>query len=532
METSSRILLACGALFWAVAGGWAAPGNASDENACKSLAQADFSGVTDAPTQIVSAELVQASKNVPAYCEVKGYVEPAVGFLLGLPLHDWNGKFLEHGCSGFCGGDLADVARRYPGYYMLGSLRRGYAALMFDGGHVAGGVSPLWAYNNLQAQFDFGIRGAHVAALAGKAITEHYYKAVPSKSYFTGCGGGVGQQALSEAQRYPWDFDGIISGTPSPTFSGPAMTRLWTERALAGTLNEADLKFVYEKAVAKCDMDDGVKDGVIGDPLHCKFDPAELLCSPTQKTGCLTASQVEAVKKVYSGPTTSRGEKINNGGPLPGSEIYWIEGDFNSPTWYGEYFRYMGFIPPPGPAWKPADFDFNRDYKRLRMAESVVGAADNPDLREFKAAGGKLLLYRGAQDESAVTVDAIDYYETVEKTMGGRDVTQNFLRFFLVPGMIHCSNGPGPFAVDYLTYLERWVEKGQAPDQLIGAHMDTTDTTESFRVMFPLDSGIPVSFTRPIYPYPFFAKYKGTGNPNDAANFEPIDSGSRGGRKP
>jgi hypothetical protein len=517
-------------LLWAAAAGWAAPPSSSDADACKSLAQADFMGVTDAPTEIVGAHLVPASKDVPAYCELKGYVAPAVGFLLGLPVHDWNGKFLEHGCGEFCGDDLAEVARQYPGYYLLGSLHRGYAALMFDGGH-AGSSSPLWAHNNLQAQFDFGIRGAHVAALAGKAITEHYYKAIPSKSYFTGCS-VVGMQALSEAQRFPWDFDGIIAGTPSPTFAGPMMNYLWAERAVAGTLDKANLRLVYDSVVAKCDMDDGVKDGVISDPVHCKFDPAELTCGPGQKTACLTATQVEAVKKIYSGPTNGRGEKLTSGGPLPGSEINWIGSYLNPPSWSDDYFRYLGFMPPPGRGWKPADFDFDRDYKRLLMAESILGATDNPDLRKFKAAGGKLLLYRGAQDESAIATDAIDYYRTVEKTMGGHDATQDFARLFLVPGMIHCSNGPGAFAVDYLSYLERWVEKGEAPDKLIGAHMDTSDTSLPFRVMFPLDSGTPVSFTRPIYPYPFYAKYKGAGNPNDAANFEPVDPGVLSERKP
>jgi len=365
-----------------------------------------------------------------------------------------------------------------------------------------------------------------VAALAGKAITEHYYKTPSAKSFFSGCSSG-GQQALSEAQRFPWDFDGILSGAPSPTFSGPMMYYLWSARALIGTVDRADLELLHAGAVAKCDMDDGVGDGVIGDPLHCPFDPAELLCKRGQTAHCLTTAQVAAIRKVYSGPTTSQGERIYTGGPLPGSELNWMTDDLsgayvlggNAAPWSKEYFAYVGFMPAPGPTWKPEDFDFDRDYKRLRMAESLFGAADNPDLRKFKAAGGKLILYQGGADQSDIPTDAIDYYETAEKTMGGRAATQEFFRLFVIPGMNHCNGGAGAFAIDYLTYLEAWVERGEAPEAMIGAHVRSDNYDDWTR--FPLNPA-KVSFTRPVYPYPVRAKYKGAGDPNSAASFGPI----------
>ena len=234
------------------------------------------------------------------------------------------------------------------------------------------------------------------------------------------------------------------------------MYYLWAGRTLHGTVTQADLKMLHEKVVAQCDMDDGVKDGVIGDPRHCKFEPATLLCKSGQTAECLTASQIEAVKKVYSGPTTSRGEKIYTGGPMPGSELNWINDEGccayvsskGIARWSGDYFGYVGFMPAPGPSWKMADFDFDRDYKRLRMSESLFGAADNPDLRKFKAAGGKMILYQGWQDESDIPTDSINYYETAEKTMGGRAATQDFFRLFMVPGMNHCTAGAEAFAID------------------------------------------------------------------------------------
>lgn len=493
--------------------------------ACKALEVVDFTGVLDAPAQVTSAKFVEAHGDVPAYCQAIGVVKPSVGFLLRLPTSHWNGKFYEHGCGGFCGSiNLTGEAS----IAFAGPLRRGYAYLTFDGGHTGGIFSSEWAYNNLQAQIDFGFRGAHVAALAGKAVIAHFYGKPPAKSYFAGCSTG-GQQGLSEAQRFPWDFDGIIAGAPSPTFSGPMMNYVWAGKHLSGVVTQSDLAMLHEKVLQQCDLDDGVSDGVVSDPRHCRVNPAKLLCKSGQTTNCLSGAKVDAIEKVYAGPTTSTGEKIYTGGPLPGSELNWINDDpccayVNSqgiPDGAPTYFQYAGFMPAPGPSWKIQDFDFDRDYKRLRTSESLFGAADNPDLRKFKAAGGKLLMYQGLQDESDIPADAIDYYETTEKTMGGRASTQDFFRLFVIPGMNHCSGGPGPYAVDYLAYLEPWVEQGRAPDMMLGAHVKNKNWLEAYILSFPLDSSTPITFTRPIYPYPTLARYAGQGNPNDAVNWGP-----------
>jgi hypothetical protein len=501
----------------------AAEGTAASVTQCEAMRHVDFSRLTDAPTQIEDSKVVAAGPEGPAYCRVQGYVSSAVGFEVRLPIADWNGKILEVGCGGFCG---------VPNEVAFCPLHRGYACVLTDLGHhgVEGGE---WGYNNLQAQIDFGFRGAHVAALAGKAVTEYYYKRAPSKSYFQGCSSG-GQQALSEAQRYPWDFDGIIAGAPSPTFSGPMMNYAWAKRALTGAdgrplLTRATLEFVHAAALARCAVGDGARHGFIEDPRTCKFDPAELLCRAGKVTQCLNDAQVQAVKKVYAGPMTSRGEKTYTGGPAPGSELNWVDGEAapyvysdGSETWPEQYFAYIGFVPAPGPGWKAADFDFDRDYKRLETTEAIFGAANDPDLRKFKAAGGKLILYQGWSDQSDIPADSIDDYETTEKTMGGPGPTQEFFRAFLVPGMNHCTGGPGPFAVDYLSYLEAWVEQGHAPDKMLGAHVHGLNWGQSFVLKYPLDPALPVDFTRPIYPYPRLAKFTGHGNPDDAANFVPV----------
>ena len=512
---------------------------------CKALASADFSTIEDAPTQVIAASPVAGTDKVLAHCQVQGYVAPQVGFKIGLPSPaTWNGKFFEVGCGGGCGDTDYFGMPRACGE----PLERGYACIAFNGGN-SGGDGLLWAANNLQALVDFGYRGAHVTALAGKAIIERYYGKPPVHAYFCGCSTG-GRMALIEAQRFPWDFDGIISGAPWINDTDSAMNFVWANRALKGRdgkpiVNRADLKLVHEAVLAKCDMDDGVRDGVIGNPLACKFDPHELICKAGKNSGCLTRAQADAVQKVYDGPSNSKGEKTYISGAAVGSEMGWVDDALDyirsdnlpggSESWALDYFRYM-VMPPGGPQWQLTDFDFDRDYKRFGagVQESLLNAA-NPDLRRFKAAGGKLLIYQGWNDQSDLPQMTIDYYATVSKTMGGCKSTEDFARLFVIPGMLHCTGGDGPFAVDYLSSLERWVENGQPPDKLIGSHVDdaylarlggqhivagSSDIgaydgpakfTGALMLKLPLDSKVPVS------------KYKGSGDPTNAGNFGPVE---------
>ena len=524
---------------------WAQAPNtsASPDTGCAALASVDFSGIQDAPTQIVDAKLTEASDGQPAYCQIQGYIWPQVGFEVRLPISHWNGKFFELGCGGRCGTFA---------WMMWCPLQRGYACIASDMGHSGKNQDMLWAYNNLQALIDFDTRGAHVAALAGKAITEHYYSKAPDKAYFIGCSNG-GLQALVEAQRFPWDFNGIISLDGVPNLSDIDMEQVWGARTLRGEdghalLTHQELQLVHNAALASCDMDDGVKDGVISDPYQCKFDPSELICKSGVKTACLSEAQVDAVKKIYAGPTTRKGEKLSYiRGPTPGSELGWIDDNVGmdyihsgsglggSEEWVLEAFRYADFTPAPGPHWKLTDFDFDRDYTRLGVSETLWDAS-NPDLRKFKGAGGKLIVAQGWNDQSVVPAVNIGYYQLAEKTMGGRAATQEFFRLFVVPGMEHCTGGAGAFAIDYVSYLEKWVENGQAPDKLVGAHVDEQYLLQhsvidgqqygawigALQLKFPLDPAIPVTFTRPIYPYPVLAKYRGTGDPSRAENFHAV----------
>lgn len=497
---------------------------------CRTLAAAGFSDIPDAPTQIVETKETKG-EDVPTYCHVKGYISPSIGFRLALPWH-WNGKFVEGGCGRHCGADsLVDK----DGDWFLATnvcgpaLRKGYACIWSDMGHPGTGSDALWGFNSLQAKLDWGFRATHVAALAGKAIVERFYAEAPKRSYFNGCSTG-GRQALQEAQRFPWDFDGIIAGAPPVDLASLYVAFAWEFQATRDhrgrvLVGESEGKLLTDAAMAKCDLDDGVKDGIISDPLHCAFDPSELACKSGQTRDCLRSEQLAALAKIYAGPATPEGVRLTLGSLiLPGNEYTVLKGLSGLERAKGlvaDGLRYLFFFPEESPTWTLRDFDFSRDYKRLGVMGSLYDAS-NPDLRKFKAAGGKILVYQGMND-SFLARQAIDYYETVERTMGGRKETQSFFRLFVLPGVDHCGGGDGADTVDYLSALEAWVEEDKAPDWLIAARLKgNPDVFQKFLhpPSFPLDPQR-IQFTRPVYPYPIGAKYTGRGDPNDAANFTP-----------
>jgi len=486
---------------------------------CESLSRDDFSTIPDAGTQIVELRTISADGESPAYCRVIGYVAPQIGFELRLPLEGWNHKFLQLGCIGHCG-STGVIEQMCP-------LSRGYACIASDDGHRGTVLDALWADQNWQAKLDWGFRSPHVTSLAGKAIIRRFYGAPPARSYFLGRSTG-GRQALQEAQRFPWDFDGIVALNPPPDLARAYMTFAWGNQATHDEhgqplLSSADLKLLSNSAIAKCDLSDGVKDGIIGDPLNCSFDPSELTCQTKRVSECLAPRQVEAARKVYGGPTTPAGIRLTPGGPAVGSE-------FGDPAhdngWRGSYLskgstteilataglRYLFFQTDPGQNWTLRDFDFHRDYQRLGVAQALYDAS-NPDLRTFRNAGGKLLIFQGLNDVAALPRSTIDYYQAVERMMGGRLPTQEFARLFLLPGLDHVDIGPGADTIDHLGALEAWVERGQAPDRIIASRLSGDGNSGRGSVQF----------TRPLYPYPLRARYNGIGNTDDAANFSPVE---------
>lgn len=519
--------------------------------ACRSLERVDFSVIEDAPAQVMEAAATEASGDVPAHCHVQGYIWPQVGFELQLPLSGWSGRIIQIGGGG-SGGYTRTGGKLIRGWCDE-ALRRGYACIVSNMGHHStregSGQNTmadyLWAYNNLQAEVDFGFRSTHVTALAGNAIANHYYGIAPKFSYFLGCSGG-GRQALVEAQRFPWDFDGIVAIEPGMNRSSVSMALHWNLRVTRdergkALFSSADIDLLHKAVLARCDANDGLKDGVITDPRACDFEPGQVQCKTGQSTDCLSAAQVAAARQIYSGPMDSTGKALYHGATL-GSEKGANTFSLGAAPWskgWTDIYRYLAFMPDAGPSWKAEDFDFDTDYKRSGMTEALQ-ASNNPDLRRFKAAGGKLLIMQGWHDDgSPMPMATVDYYETVERTMGGRQATQDFARLFMMPGRGHCQGGPGANAVDYMSYLEAWVEQGRAPEMMVASHVernvDWTDSA-SFKANWadwsdylksPQALGAKAKFTRPLYPHPLQARYKGSGDPNDYRSFEPVEPAPR-----
>jgi feruloyl esterase len=499
---------------------------------------ANFQDVPDAPMQVTAAAEVAAkddSKDGSSYCMVNGYISPNITFKMGLP-YRWNGRLLHVGCGGHCG-----VTTNFDSS-CADPMRKGHACIVSDMGHQGTTPDGVWAYNNLAAKVDWGFRATHVVTIAGKAVTNSFYEVPPSHSYFVG-GSTGGRQALQAAQKFPWDFDGIVAIAPPVDLSTIYMTFAWGARVLHGTngkpiLGRDELHLLTAAAIKQCDMDDGLSDQIIGDPLRCDFDPGVLACSDVKHRECLTQEQVDAARKVYAGPTNSAGEKLSLGGPVPGSELgKWDEEPttgwatsylFNGDTHPGykrtalEGFRYLFFWPDAGPKWQLSDFDFDKDSRRMSMRQ-VLYDSSNPDLRRFKAAGGKLMILQGLDDNSVLPRATIDYYETATRTMGGNEATKSFFRMFLFPGVGHgLYGGRGAGVVDYLTAIEQWVERNEAPERLVAVRLREQ---RLFRpAVFPIEPE-QIEFSRPVYPYPIRAIYKGWGDPDSAGSFRPSDPG-------
>lgn len=510
----------------------AAPEAASPQAACEALRLADFAATAEAPASVMETVLADAAGEVPAACLVRGYVAPQVGFELKLPAAHWNGGLVEVGSGGFAGS--AEV----PADRMVcdDAVRRGYACIHSDQGHTTGPIDKanasldgLWAYGNLQAELDYAYRSLHVLLLAEKAIAARYYGSQARHAYFIGCSNG-GRQALVAAQRFPWDFDGILAMEPAIDLSGAFTTFLYDLRALSDAdgkplFSPAELELMRSSAVAACDADDGLRDGIIGNPPACRFDPAQLQCAAGQQSGCLTPAQVAAAQKVKAGARTSQGRALYRGHTMPGAETGVFGFGVTRPVAaraVAEFFRYLAFQPDAGPGWKPADFDFDADYQHEGVMEGLYASA-NPDLRAFQEAGGKLLLVQGWLDSGTpFPLRTIDYYETLGRVAGGREQAMGFARLFMVPGRDHCGGGPGAGAADYFGSLERWVEQGEAPAMIEAVHPDPVMPADfiSGRV-----DPARVRFSRPLYPWPAWARYKGSGDPNDWRSFKPAASG-------
>jgi feruloyl esterase len=426
--------------------------------------------------------------NIPAHCRVQLTLKPTsdslINMELWLPVQNWNGKFMGVGNGGFAGSIQGRTSE------MPDALRRGYATAGTDTGHQEPGGD--WAIGHPEKMIDFGYRSTHEMTLKAKEIVKAFYDQPAKYSYFKGCSTG-GRMALMEAQRYPADYNGIIAGSLANRH-----IHMWTagvarsielSRHPEGNLTAEKAALVNQTVADACDA---LKEGFLNNPRQCTVNFSKLLCAAGKDDDtCLTAAQLRTVNTFYGGVKNTNGKLIFSGQAL-GNPILPLRGTNQAPGGVFDIVRIA--FNDPNLDWQK--FDLDRDMPIIDKALGYVDSV-NPDLGTFKQSGGKLLLTHGWADTGITPENTIWYYDSILDKMGRNQ--SDWMRLFMAPGMGHCGGGPGVNTFDSIGTLENWVEKGVAPDQMMGKGAE--------------------GLTRPLCPYPQYAEYKGIGSLRDAANW-------------
>jgi len=450
--------------------------------------------VTDSSYAPVPAEIPM--------CRLAGRIEGTIGIEVWLPVPDkWNRRLLGAGVGGDAGRfNYTDMGRR---------LNEGFVTYSTDSGHKASNAR--WM-TEPKARVDYEHRATHLSALAAKHLSHWYYGEAPQHSYYLGCSGG-GRQGLKEMQKYPDDFDGIVSGAPGPYMPLQSVRMMWfaleQKHNPDAALTDADWD-LYEQAVTrKCDMDDGVADGIIENPAGCEFDTGSLACRGDIRENCLSEPKIEMLNEIVVPMVDEQGRPMDfglypgvrtrPGPPSPLLRAMWADAVYDDPDWDEETFQRT------------------RDLDRVNEVMPDL-RADNPEIGNFIARGGKAIIYQGWWDPSVVAGPTLDYYRALTKTQGGIDRLSDSVRLFMVPGMYHCRRGPGADQFggsgqvswngdpqrDILWALIRWVEEDVAPNRLKASKMEGDETV----------------FTRTLCPFPERAYFTGEGDNRDANAYQ------------
>ena len=436
---------------------------------------------------------------LPAFCRVALTLTPSadsdIKAEVWLPdMATWNGKFQEVGNGGWAG-TITYAA-------MAAALKSGYVTSSTDTGHVGNGAE--FALGHPEKVVDIAYRAIHETAVQSKAVIAGYYTSPLQKAYFNGCSLG-GRQGITEAQRYPADFDGIIAGAVAwggmDRYVGVVMNSVQMQKTPGGYIPPEKYPAIHDAVLNACDASDGVKDGVLENPLACHFDPKALQCKAGEdNVSCLTAPQVATANMIYSDRKDPKTGKVLTGGLLRGTELQW--GTLYSPNGYGNATTALKFIVEKDANWDPLSFDPAVDIEKAQKADPEgILKSDNPNIKAFFDRGGKLFMYQGLQDPQVTSMNAIRYHQAVIDKVKGAEGKS--VELFMVPGMLHCQGGPGTDTWDKAAVLDQWVTTGKAPDKVVASHLTDGKADK----------------TRPLCVFPKVAKYSGSGSTDDAANF-------------
>jgi feruloyl esterase len=446
---------------------------------------------------------------LPAHCRVDGVIDArtgrngrpyGIGFALALP-KDWNGRFFFQGGGGLNGSVNPPTGGQASGDTT--ALAAGFAVVSNDSGHKSSGFDSTFMEDQ-EALLNFLYQANATVTVIAKQMVEKHYGKAPHHSYWVGCSTG-GREAMIMSQRFPTYFDGIVAGAPATRTNFSNLGLRWGASALNAVapkdaqgkpqtrlaLSDSDRKLVVDGMLSACDALDGTKDGLVFAPQSCKFDPQVLSCSGAKNDSCLTVDQVAAVKKVMAGPKTALGLQV-----YPG--YYYDTGII---TQRGLPGILVGPVIPEGPASGTA-IDVEAEAARAQDGRAMAGDTNGwTNLSTFNGRGGKLIFFHGVSDPWFSAQETVNYYGRLQADNGPAPLA-SWSRLFLVPGMGHCGGGERTLdRFDMVSALVNWVEKGQAPEQVIATGASA-----------PGES-------RPLCPYPAHAQYSGSGDPKSAASY-------------
>ena len=483
---------------------------------CAQLA-GDAGGLVGAPgIKAVTAAVVPAAGSNVSFCQVDVLYgtspQQNINVRVGLPLGPldggsggvvgaWNGRTQGIGGGG-CSGSLNVAPPVNAGYVGSGN----------DTGHSGGncepGVNADGSYN-LQFINDFIRNGMKAQVLLSKRVAAKYYAKEPAYNYWNGCSTG-GRQGYVLAQELGRELDGILANAPAMYWTRFQTAQMWGQIAMkdlvGGPIAQAKLAQATASAVAACDGNDGVVDGVIDEPRACTFSAKANVCGQpgAPAANCLDAAEAEAIDLIWDGPRNRDGKRIwfgldrgTNIGSLNGTnpfalgvtQFHW---DLHDPTF----------------DWKTVTLNTYPDVAQAG-SRNIADVTDTfGDLDTFRASGGKLLTMVGANDNLIMPQGVLHYYRQMAQRYGGRhdddfSGVQKFFRLFRAPGVGHCAGGAGPQPQGLFDALVDWVENKVPPKTILAQN----------------SVGGVVTRTRPLCPYPQTAIYKGTGSIDDAANF-------------
>jgi feruloyl esterase len=513
------------------------------------LSCAGLAGVTTADSTITSATVVTPPANVGGanvtvpMCRVQGVARPSadseIKFEVWLPPtpDNWTGRMKVNGTGGYAGA--------VPYGRLAQDITDGFVTAGSNMGHD-GGENASWTLGRPEKVKDWGLRAHYSVATAAKTLSQAFYDAPVSYSYFEGCSNG-GRQAMMMAQNYPELFDGIVSGAPSMFYPDLLMWLLWTGKNQTPVLGSppvistAKRQQITQRVMQACDGIDGLSDGQITNPRACVFNIDSM--GPAGD-GTLTAAELAVAKAMYAGTTSETGEQRYVGATF-GSEADW-DPNFADNGGYGPFIgHYVYSVNSPPFVWRQ-DINFSTVYDTAKLALTPITAAPSPDITAFTSRGGKIVHYHGLNDSvvppdgSVAYLRALTQFEKLkhlpskafdqhidkltppvvlatEQAFLKR--VQEYHRLFLLPAVGHCGGSTGPSSIGggapeppaayrtpethAVSAVMKWVEQGVAPEKIVATRFASGAVVRQ----------------RPVCPYPAQATYDGSGDINSAASF-------------